>query len=199
MIAVIDCCGSNIASVKYALQRVGVDAVFTSDSDVVNKADKVILPGVGSAEHAMNKLQQNNLVDVIQNLQQPVLGVCLGMQLLFEGSEEGDVQCLGVISEKIMRFPVVENITVPHMGWNTLSDSAKDSQLMHKVSNDYVYFVHSYYAPVCDFTVAKTTHGIQFSSVVNKKNFYGMQFHPEKSGKVGEQLLHNFIELKNWS
>jgi glutamine amidotransferase len=195
MIAVIDCCGSNISSVKYALERVNEEAVFTSNDLIIKSADKVLLPGVGSAGHAMQKLKDKGLVELIRGIEKPVLGICLGMQLLFDSSEEDSAECLGIIPGQIKRFPILEGITIPHMGWNQIHGSGTNEAIMYQVEQKYVYFVHSYYAELGDYTVAKTKHGIEFSSIVQKNNFYGMQFHPEKSGDVGDQLLSNFINL----
>lgn len=194
MIVIINCCGSNIASIQYAFQRIGVETILTVDPKVINAADKVILPGVGHAKSAMQKLYDNNLVEVIQNLTQPVLGICLGMQLLYEHTEEGNVDCLGVIAGTIMKVPKADGLTVPHMGWNTLAHTNKEDIFNNLTAkNAYVYFAHSYYAPIGAPSIAETCHGVKFSSMVKHKNFYGMQFHPEKSGEIGEELLINFI------
>lgn len=194
MIAVINSGLANISSVVFALERLGVQAVKTTDPQVIKRASHVILPGVGTANHAMQNLKELNLISVIQNLKQPVLGICLGMQLLYDYSEEGDVACLGIFPGKI-RLLKGDNLIVPHMGWNTLS-LRKESNLLKKVKEQsYVYFVHSYYAPVGACTVAVTHYGQDISAIVQKDNFYAMQFHPERSGSVGEQLLKNFVEI----
>lgn len=198
MIAVIDCCGSNIASVKYALERIEQDAVFTSSPEIVKAADCVLLPGVGSASVGMEALRKHNLIETIRHLTQPVLGICLGMQLLFNFSEEGDVPCLGIIDDVIKRFPKAKNITIPHMGWNKIIACNETAQkLIQDLDHKYVYFVHSFYAPVSKYTLTKTHHGISFSSIVKKDNFYGFQFHPEKSGAIGEKLFNYFMGTSN--
>jgi glutamine amidotransferase len=199
MIAIIDSCGSNIASIKFALERLGQTVILTSDSKIIQSADYVILPGVGQARHAMSTLRASGLADLIPILVQPVLGICLGMQLLFEHSEEDDVTCLGIIKGKVKRFESKSELIIPHMGWNTLSAVQEGHFLFNGISEkDYVYYVHSYYAEVNGATIATNAYasysgGASFAAIVNRHNFYGMQFHPEKSGKVGEKLLQNFI------
>ena len=201
MIAIIDSCGSNIASVKFSLERLEQSVILTSDSVEIQSADCVILPGVGQAGHAMSALKSSGLAELIPTLVQPVLGICLGMQLLFEHSEEDDISCLGIIKGKVKRFEPKPEFIIPHMGWNTLSSAQEGHFLLNGVSEkDYVYYVHSYCAEVNDVTVASNGYatdsgggGAPFAAIVHHKNFYGMQFHPEKSGKVGEQLLLNFI------
>jgi len=196
MIAIIESGGANIASIQFALERLGEPAILTSDSAIIRAADRVILPGVGAAQHAMNKLAELDLIEVIQELQQPVLGVCLGMQLLYEFSEEGNVAGLGIIPGKIQKFPSGLGLTVPHMGWNKLQIKHKPSKLFANVESDgHVYFVHSYYASVDDHTTAVTHYGKPFAASVEKDNFYGVQFHPERSSEIGEKILRNFIEL----
>lgn len=182
MIAIIDCCGSNIASIKYAFARLNVVAILTHDPVKIKQASHVILPGVGHATVAMNALKERGLIETIRTLTQPVLGICLGMQLLYEASEEGDTQCLGIIPGTIKRFPDSSTLIVPHMGWNTVGNAP------------FVYFVHSFYAPISKWTIANTHYGNDFTAMVKHKNFVGMQFHPEKSGRTGEDLLLNFIE-----
>lgn len=185
MIAVIDSGLANISSVVFALERLQVSAIVTTDPQVVMSASKVILPGVGTARQAMANLTELNLISVIKNLTQPVLGICLGMQLMYEYSEEGDVDCLGIFPGNIHKI-TGKDLIVPHMGWNTLDFKDKAAQ--------YVYFVHSYCAPVNEYTVATTTYGETFTSIAIKDNFHAMQFHPERSGVVGEQMLKNFVE-----
>lgn len=195
MIVIIGGCGTNIASVQFALERLGRSAVLTTDAAKIRAADKVILPGVGTAHHAMQQLQQLELVDVICQLTQPVLGICLGMQLLYEFSAEGDVPCLGLIPNKVMALPSNLGLTVPHMGWNQLQFAQTESLLLQGIfPADYVYFVHSYAAPVDMHTVATTNYGIDFTAMVQKDNFFGTQFHPERSGRIGQKILHNFLE-----
>ena len=199
MIAVIDCCGSNIASVHYALRRIGVEAVFTHDPEVVARAHKVILPGVGSAAHAMAQLEQYQLVETIRALECPLLGVCLGMQLLFEYSEEGDVPCMGLLAGQVRRLPD-PGLVIPHMGWNTLEAStAAPHPLTANTEGSHVYFVHSYYVPRLECTLMHSRYGVELSAVVGQGNRYGMQFHPEKSAAPGQQLLENFIQLQQES
>jgi glutamine amidotransferase len=187
MIVVINSGVGNISSVVFALNRLGIDAIVTHDIQTIQNADKVILPGVGTAGITMKNLHELGLIEVIQQLKQPVLGVCLGMQLLFESSSEGDVDCLGIIPGKITKMKG-DDLIIPHMGWNTLN-FVKPSEF----ENQYVYYVHSFYAEVSEYTVATTTYGKPFTAIVKKDNFQGMQFHPERSGDVGEQLLRNFI------
>lgn len=196
MIAIIDCCGSNFASIQYAFERLGQEVVLTHDYDVIKTADYVILPGVGHAKTAMEALKSHQLDQLIPKLTQPVLGICLGMQLLHEFSEEGMVECLKIIPGSVKRFQS-DNMLIPHMGWNRLliDDASHNTNALFLGINpdDYVYYVHSFCTEPTAFTVAYNDYINRFSAMVNKDNFYGMQFHPEKSGKVGEQLLKNFI------
>jgi len=195
MIAIIDGCGANIASVQFACARLGKKSVLTTDPAVIKAASHVILPGVGTAALAMSRLKSLHLTDIIPTLTQPVLGICLGMQLLYEASREGDVPCLGLLQGKVELLPDADGLIVPHMGWNQLQMQPHSSPITAGVeTNSYVYFVHSYAAPVSDYTVATTDYGRIFSAIVNKDNFYGMQFHPERSGAVGATLLKNFLE-----
>lgn len=197
MIAVINGCGANLASVQFALERLGKKFILTNDIAAIKSATHVILPGVGTAKQAMTHLNNLNLCDVIFQLQQPVLGICLGMQLLFTFSSEGCVNCLGILPGEITRLPIVAGLPLPHMGWNQLAINSTSSPLLKNIENgSYVYFVHGYAAPVNDNTIAATNYGMKFSAVVQDKNFYGVQFHPERSGKVGETILQNFLELK---
>jgi len=194
MIAIIDGVGANINSVKYAISRISKDYYLTTDSEVIKNAACVILPGVGSSQQGMSALQNLNLDKLIPSLTQPVLGICLGMQLLCAYSEEDDIKCLDVIPTNIKRFPELEDLIIPHMTWNKIHFTDDNNFLFKELnSDDFAYFVHSYYAPISKFTLAKTNYGIEFSSIIKHKNFYGMQFHPERSGTVGEQLLKNFI------
>lgn len=197
MIAIIDGCGANIASVKFALERQGKKAFLTTDSALIRNADHVILPGVGTASHAMNKLQELNLIEMIKNLQQPVLGICLGMQLLYEFSQEGNVNTLGILPGQITLFPERPERVIPHMGWNKLLfNSEQRSPLFKNIdAESYVYFVHSYFAPINQHTSAVTPYGENFTASVEKNNFYGVQFHPERSGEVGEKILRNFLNI----
>lgn len=193
MIAIIRC-GSNIASIEFALARLGKKSIVTTDLDIIQAASHVILPGVGHARHAMQTLTKNNLIDLIFRLEQPVLGICLGMQILCEFSSEGNVPCLSLLSEKVEALPKKSDLVTPHMGWNKVQITDRSSKLLKDIDNEFfAYFVHSYYVPLTESTIAKTEYGIHFSSIFHHKNFFGMQFHPEKSGKIGEILLRNFL------
>ncbi len=194
-VVLVDAGGTNIGSVRYALQRLGVDAALTADAERIRSADKVILPGVGAAAPGMARLRELELVEVIRSLTQPVLGVCLGMQLLCEHSEESDTPCLGVIPAKVRRFEETPELCVPHMGWNQLSPAGAHPLLNHLAEGDWAYFVHSYAVPVGDYTLASCDYGGAFSAVIARGNFHGMQFHPERSAQVGAKLLKNFLEL----
>lgn len=194
-VVLVDAGGTNIGSVRYALQRLGVDASLTSDAEAIRAADKVILPGVGAAGPGMARLHELGLVELMRSLTQPVLGVCLGMQLLCERSEEGDTTCLGVIPATVHRFVEQPELRVPHMGWNRLQRQ-RDHRLLDGLSDgDWAYFVHSYAVPVGDHALATTDFGGPFAAVIARGNFHGMQFHPERSAKVGARLLKNFLEL----
>jgi glutamine amidotransferase len=193
-VAIIDYNAGNTRSVQFALERLGVEPILSRDPLVLGAADKVIFPGVGAAGSTMAYLKETGLDVIIKNLKQPVLGICLGMQLLCEFSEEGNVEGLGIFPQKVKRFVVKEGLKVPHMGWNTLSCEAVP--LMEGIeSSSYVYFVHSYYAEMSPYTVATCTYGNRFSAALQKDNFYATQFHPEKSGSIGAQILKNFIAL----
>jgi len=196
-IAVIKYNSGNIMSVDYALQRFGIIPEVTNDIDIIKSADKVIFPGVGEASTTMSFLRENKLDKVITSLKQPVLGICLGMQLMCSHSEEGDTECLNIFDEKVKLFSPKkgeENITkVPHMGWNALK--SYQSKLFDNMGEEeYVYFVHSYYVDVGKDTAAVCNYIQPFSAALHKNNFYATQFHPEKSGPVGEKILKNFIE-----
>lgn len=192
MIAIVKYNAGNVQSVQNALSNLGYDSIITDDGDVLQKADKVIFPGVGEASSAMKYLKEKGLDKVLLELKQPVLGICLGMQLMCEFSEEGGVETLGIFKTQVKKFP--ETDLVPQMGWN---DFVKlEGPLFKGINNrSDVYFVHSFYAELCNETIAKTDYILNFSSALNKGNFYGTQFHPEKSGKIGEQILKNFLEL----
>jgi glutamine amidotransferase len=192
-IAVVNSGGANIASVLHALRRLGVDPKFTGDAMEIRSADRVILPGVGAAGRAMEVLDQLGLTPVIQQLKQPVLGICLGMQLLFESSEEDDARLLGLIPGRLRRLKESQGLRVPHMGWNAITNQAPDN-LTEPLDGKWFYFVHSFAAPVSEWTLATSTHGIEFSAIVRKGNFYGAQFHPERSAKAGAELLSGFLE-----
>jgi glutamine amidotransferase len=186
----------NIQSVLYALERLGVTAVVTDDKDLIQSADKVIFPGVGEASTAMSYLKERGLDELIVNLKQPVLGICLGMQLMCTHSEENDTPCLGIFEEQVKLFkPKESSIKVPQIGWNTISQLQTD--LFNDIpENSYVYFVHGYYAAIGAHTIATTNYVEEYSCALRKNNFYGVQFHPEKSAKVGERIIQNFLEHK---
>jgi imidazole glycerol-phosphate synthase subunit HisH len=194
-VVLVDAGGTNIGSVRYALQRLGVDGSLTADAAQIQAADKVILPGVGAAGPGMARLRELKLVDVIRSLTQPVLGVCLGMQLLCSHSAEGDTDCLGVIPADVSRFEETPDLCVPHMGWNRLSPIAQHPLLKNLEEGDWAYFVHSYAVPLGTYTLASADYGKGFSAVIAQRNFHGMQFHPERSASVGAKLLKNFLEL----
>ena len=192
-VAVVDSGGANIASVLHALGRLGVEPAFTADPGVIRGADRVILPGVGAAGHAMEVLHGHGLVDVIRSLKQPVLGICLGMQLLFASSEEDDASLLALIPARLARLPEHAGLRVPHMGWNAIR-TMSDDPLTAGLEGNWFYFVHSYAAPVGAWTLATSHHGDTFSAVVRRDNFSGAQFHPERSATAGARLLRNFLE-----
>jgi len=192
---IIPSCGSNLASLQFALERLGADVPLTQDPARIRAASHVILPGVGAAAPGMERLAAAGLVDVIPTLKQPVLGICLGMQLLFARSEEADTRCLGVIDAEIRRFPWSPDLPVPQMGWNELSPRGECALLNNVAPGSYAYFVHSYAAPPGPYTRAVTTYGMPFSAVVEQGNFYGTQFHPERSSRAGAQILHNFLQI----
>ena len=194
-VAVVKYNAGNIRSVDYALKRLGVEAVITADKEILQSADKVIFPGVGEAGTTMNHLKATGLDELIKNLRQTVFGICLGMQLMCRHSEEGEVDCLNIFDVDVKRFvPQKHEDKVPHMGWNTIGKT--NSKLFEGFTEEeFVYFVHSFYVPVCDFTAAETDYIHPFSAALHKDNFYATQFHPEKSGKTGERVLRNFLDL----
>ena len=200
-VAIIKYNAGNVQSVLYALQRLGIDAIVTDSHDAISSADKVIFPGVGNAASAMEYLKQTKLDDLIISLQQPVLGICLGLQLLCKFSEEGNTKCLGIFDTVVKKFDdsSYQNknlvpVKIPHMGWNNIYDLS--SPLMTGVpENSFVYFVHSYYAEICPETIATTEYINPFSAAIKRNNFYGVQFHVEKSAKAGEQILANFLNI----
>ncbi len=193
-VALIDAGGANIGSVRYALQRLGVEAMLTGDAQVIRDADRVILPGVGTAAQVMQRLQEQDLVEVLRTLDKPLLGVCVGMQVLFDHSDEDDTPCLGLLPGRVAKLPSGAGLRVPHMGWNTLQ-SRRASPLIEGIGADsYAYFVHSYAAPVTDACLASSAHGVAFAAVVQRGNIAGAQFHPERSAAVGARLLANFLE-----
>ncbi len=184
----------NIRSVLYALERIGVEALVTDDPDAIGSADKVIFPGVGEASTAMKYLRERKLDQLILNLKQPVLGICLGLQLMCTHSEENETECLGVFNTRVKKFSQSGGLKVPQIGWNKVENST--GPLFQGIFEEpYCYFVHSYYAEECSDTAATTEYGVRFSSALEKGNFYGLQFHPEKSAVAGELILKNFIQL----
>lgn len=192
-VAVVKYNAGNIQSVMNALRRVGVDPVLTDNPVELRNADRVIFPGQGEASHAMEYLQTHGLDLVIKSLTQPVLGICIGQQLMCEHSEEGNVDCLGIFPAQVLRFhPQKHEQKVPHMGWNQL-ENVQDPLLEGINEGAFVYFVHSFYVPTTDYTIATTNHILSFSSAMRKGNFMATQFHPEKSGSVGERILINFL------
>ncbi len=194
-VVIIDNGGANIASLRFALERHGVPSELAASPARIRSATHVILPGVGAAADAMQRLRREGLNEVIPTLQQPVLGICLGMQLLFDASDEGDTHCLGVIPGRAVRFKDAPGRPVPHIGWNTL-DVVGESPLMAGIGKeDYAYFVHSYALPVSCATVASTLYGAPFTACVQWRNFFGTQFHPERSAAVGARVLHNFLAM----
>lgn len=194
-VAIIKYNAGNIFSVDYALRRLGVEPVITADAEELTGADKVIFPGVGEAATTMDYLRRTGLDQLIKDLKQPVLGICLGMQLMCSHSEEGDVDCLGIFQTDVKRFhPQQHEDKVPHMGWNTLTEIRGDL-FKGFDKEEFVYFVHSFYVPVNECTAAQTQYIHPFSAAIQKDNFYATQFHPEKSGKTGERILTNFLNL----
>ena len=194
-LAIVDSGGANIASVRFALERLGVASELTADPAVIRAAERVILPGVGSAQEGMKRLHAKGLVACVRSLTQPVLGICLGMQLLFESSAEGETLSLGLLPGRVARLPESPGITIPHMGWNTLQVLRPSPLLAGIAADARFYFVHSFAAPVSADTVATATHGTAFTALVQRGNFSGVQFHPERSGPAGARLLRNFLEL----
>jgi glutamine amidotransferase len=188
----------NIMSVDYALQRLGINAFVTDDHDLIRMADKVIFPGVGEASTTMQYLRERNLHLLIANLKQPVLGICLGLQLMCRHSEEGNTDCIGIFKEDVKKFNATDTgenkFKIPHMGWNNISN-LKSQLFDNSLGNKYTYFVHSYYATIGPETIATCNYSLPFSAALHSNNFYATQFHPEKSGKPGAQIIKNFIEL----
>ena len=186
----------NILSVSFALERIGVNAIVTDSAEEIIKADKVIFPGVGEASSAMKYLKERKLDQVIKNLKQPVLGVCLGMQLLCNHSEENDTECLGIVPVSVKKFQqgINKTLKIPQIGWNNIY-SLKSDLFTNVEENSYIYNVHSYYAEDSGYTIARCNYGIEYAAAIKKDNFYGVQFHPEKSHKFGMRLLKNFIDF----
>ncbi len=195
-LALVDAGGANIGSVRYALQRLGVEAQLTADAGAIRGADRVILPGVSTAATVMRRLRELDLVETLRTLRQPLLGVCVGMQLLFEHSEEDDTPCLGLLPGQVRRLPAGAGIRVPHMGWNRLRLCGNDSLLDGFDDGEHAYFVHSYAAAVTPDCIASTDHGGEFAAVVRRGNVMGAQFHPERSAAAGARLLRNFLTME---
>lgn len=190
-IAIIDYGAGNIQSIKFAIDRLGYNAVLSSDGEEIKTADKVIFPGVGEASSAMSKLWESGLHDNIATLGQPVLGICLGMQLMCNGTEEGNTKGLGIFDVDVIKFS--NKVKVPQIGWNKIEKLR--SPLFKGLSEDFIYMVHSFYAPKCSATIASCYYDAEYSAALRKENFYGTQFHPEKSGDYGSTILKNFLEL----
>lgn len=194
MIAIIDYKMGNLRSVENALKRLGADFQVTADANVIRQADRVLLPGVGNCAEAMNNLRASGLIPVIKDLRRPVLGICVGMQVMCRDSEEGNASCMGIFDAHVRHFEPTPEAKVPHVGWNRIGNLEK-ALFKGIKSGSFVYYVHSFYANLCPDTIATTRHGLLFSAALKYENFYGTQFHPEKSGDVGEQILKNFLEL----
>lgn len=194
-VVLVDAGGTNIGSVRYALQRLGVDATLSSDAAKIRSATHVILPGVGAAAPGMLRLRAANLIETLRRLTQPVLGVCLGMQLLFDHSEEDDTDCLGIVPGSVRHFPQSGKLRVPHMGWNSVRVDKVNPLLDEEANASRAYFVHSYAAPTNDFTIASTNYGADFAAAVQRGSFFGVQFHPERSSSFGARVLQNFLAL----
>lgn len=191
-IVIIDYGAGNTRSVQFALERLGIEAVLTNNHTQIQAADKVIFPGVGQAQTAMLNLQSTGLDQLIPTLKQPVLGVCLGMQLLCDFSEEANTDCLGIFPLQVKRFPKI--MRVPHIGWNQII--TLESPIFNEIPDkEYMYYVHSYFVELSEYTIATTNYGLSFSAAIQKDNFYGCQFHPEKSGSMGERILANFLKI----
>lgn len=195
-LAIVDSGGANLASLVFALERLGASACITDRAAEIRAARRVILPGVGSAASAMRRLGAAGLIECLRGLSQPVLGICLGMQLLYERSEEGDTECLGILPGTVRRLIPDPPLTVPHMGWNRLEGLGEDPLIEGIAAGEYVYFVHGFAAPVSAFTLARTRHGAEFAAVVRRGQFFGTQFHPERSARAGARILANFLRIE---
>ncbi|MDG3581937.1 imidazole glycerol phosphate synthase subunit HisH [Galbibacter pacificus] len=191
-ITIIDYGAGNIQSIKFAFERIGITAVLSDEAETILRADRVIFPGVGEASSAMQKLKSTKLDSIIPTLKQPVLGICLGMQLMCKSSEEGNTKGLGIFDVDVVKFS--NQVKVPQIGWNQITD-LKSRLFQDIAENEYMYLVHSFYAPLCNETAALSNYGLDYSSALQKDNFYGVQFHPEKSSKAGQRILENFLKL----
>ncbi len=195
-VAIVDSGCANIASVRFALERLGASPEITFETSVIRAATHVVLPGVGTATSFMARMREGELEECLRSLRRPCLGICLGMQAMFERSEEGDTATLGIFPGRIVRLPGGGGLTIPHMGWNRLAFSMNAGPLLEGIdSGAHVYFVHSYYAAVSGRTIATTRHGVDISAIAARDNFFGCQFHPERSGRTGARLLRNFLSL----
>lgn len=194
MVVIIDYDTGNLRSVMNALERAGVEYVVSSDHEVLRAAERVLLPGVGEASSAMEKLRERGLDKLIPTLTQPVLGICIGMQLMCLSSEEGDAECLGIFPTRVVKLPTDIGLKVPHVGWDTIEE-LKTPLFEGVAESSHFYYVHSFAAEICPQTIASTDYGVRFSAALHRDNFYGTQFHPEKSGSVGEAILNNFLKL----
>ncbi|MDI9239500.1 imidazole glycerol phosphate synthase subunit HisH [Lysobacter sp. LF1] len=195
-VVLIDWGGGNIGSVRYALDRIGARAVLSANADTIANAPRVILPGVGAAPPAMARLHGLDLVDTLRNLQAPLLGICLGMQLLYESSDEGDVECLGLLRGRVSKLASAPGLRVPHMGWNRLSPVVDSPLLAGIDAGAWAYFVHGFVAPQTEDTLASTDHGMRFTAVAARGRCFGAQFHPERSAAIGQRLLTNFLAME---
>ena len=194
-VAILKYNAGNVFSVDCALRRLGVEPIVTDNVEQLRRADKVVFPGVGEASSAMAYLRSRHLDELIRSLTQPVIGICIGQQLLCRNSEDGNTECIGVFDTSVKRFSEAPGVKVPEMGWNTIKPLVDNPLLKGIDENSYVYYVHSYYVPVCEDTIAVTDYSLPFSAAMNKDNFYATQFHPEKSGGVGELILKNLLIL----
>lgn len=195
-VAIIDSGCANVASVAFAVERAGGEPFSSADPARIRSADRVILPGVGTARAAMERLRKTGLAEIISRLEQPVLGICLGMQILHEASAEDDIRCLGILPGSLKAMPAGRALRVPHMGWNQLLMTKSGDPLVAGISDgDYAYFVHGYYLAPDAETVAETDHGVPIAAIVRRDNFWGCQFHPERSATLGARILRNFLEL----
>ena len=190
-VAIVDYGVGNIKSIQHSLDRIGVNHTYTMDKEEIISAEKVVFPGVGDASYAMKQLKKQNLDKLIPNLKQPFLGICLGMQLMCNYSEEGDTSCLGIINTSVKKFNSNNN-KIPQIGWNNIKN-LKTDLFKGITENEFMYFVHTYFVPKSTYTISESSYGLNYSSAINKDNFYGTQFHPEKSGLIGEKIIKNFI------
>ena len=190
-VAIVDYGVGNIKSIQHSLDRIGVNHTYTMDKEKIISAEKVVFPGVGDASYAMKQLKNQNLDKLIPNLKQPFLGICLGMQLMCNYSEEGDTSCLGIINTSVKKFNSNNN-KIPQIGWNNIKN-LKTDLFKGITENEFMYFVHTYFVPKSTYTISESSYGLNYSSAINKDNFYGTQFHPEKSGLIGEKIIKNFI------